>query len=366
MKYFVIAGEASGDLHGASLTAAIRKLDEDAFIQAWGGDLMEQEGAVILKHYKELAFMGFVEVIRHMPEILRNLRNCKKQIRQFSPNALILIDYPGFNLRIAKWAAGENIPVFYYISPQLWAWNEKRVEIIRQSIIRMFVILPFEQQFYAKHGISVTYVGHPLVQIIDKYRQSHTGQRSPNTIALLPGSRRQEIDQLLSVYLHLPPAFPDWRFIVAGAKHIDPDVYKHWMNNTPASNVELVSGDSYAVLSEAAIAITTSGTATLETALFDVPEIVCYKGTRLSYQIARRLIKVNYISLVNLIYGEALVRELIQKECNPVTLTAAVKDLMRQEEQDRIRRGYARIRQSLVHGGGAQQAAEEIIETIRQ
>lgn len=363
MKYYVIAGEASGDLHGSALIKALRQRDADPSMRIWGGDKMEAEGAVLVKHYKDLAFMGFVEVIRHLPTIVKNIKFCKRDIEEFQPDALILIDYPGFNLRIAKWAADKKFKVFYYISPQLWAWNEKRVEIIRHSVDKLFAILPFEKPFYQKHGIEVEYVGHPLMERITQYKLEHPTPDEEQTIALLPGSRKQEISRVLPEYIKAAEKFPEQSFTLAAAPHIGMDFYRQFdLDRIPG--LTIVEGDSYSVLNRSVAAITTSGTATLETALFDVPQMVCYKGNYLSYQLARRLVKVPYISLVNLIVNKPLVRELIQGECNARTIATELDNLLGGSGRREVMEGYAEIREILGQGGAAMQTAKLILEEL--
>lgn len=324
MKYYIIAGEASGDLHGSNLIKALRQQDNNAQIRCWGGDLMEQAGGQLVKHYRDLAFMGFVEVIKNLPTIWRNFRECKADIQQFEPDALLLIDYPGFNLRMAQWAKKNGYRVFYYISPQVWAWKSGRVKQMKRDIEHLFVILPFEEAYFKQQWQwqSVTFVGHPLLDALDL---KHTTPLSADVlglpsdddnrpiIALLPGSRRQEIAQMLPQMLAIVPFFPQYRFVVAGAPAIPAELYRHFLD-IAGNSVFLCRNQTHELLSMATAAIVTSGTATLETALFGVPQVVCYKGNPISYQLARYWIKVRYISLVNLILDRPAVCELIQHE----------------------------------------------------
>lgn len=325
----MIAGEASGDLHASNLIRELKKLDTAAEFRCWGGDLMQQQGATIVKHYRELAFMGFVEVLMNLRTIFKNLRFCKEDLLQYQPDTLILVDYPGFNLRIAEWAKQQGIKVVYYISPQVWAWKESRVKKMRQTIDKMLVILPFEQHYFReKWNWEVEYVGHPLVQVIENERAKP--DRAPMSdkpiVALLPGSRKQEILKKLPIMLEVAPKFPGHQFIIAKAPSIEDEFYNALIKNYP--NVSWVSNRTYDLLSQSAAALVTSGTATLETALFEVPEIVCYKGSNISYQIAKRVIKVKYISLVNLIMDKLVVKELIQHELTVDNLVYELRNLL--------------------------------------
>lgn len=363
MKYYIIAGEASGDLHGSNLIREIKARDAAAEIRCWGGDLMEAAGATLVKHYRDLAFMGFVEVVANLRTILRNLDFCKQDIRKFQPDLLIYIDYPGFNLRVADWAKREGFHNVYYISPQVWAWKENRVKTIKASVDKMLVILPFELDFYRKWNYPVSYVGHPLAEVIEKYKQDNASlQRNPKLIALLPGSRKQEILKKLPVMLSVTPSFPDYEFVVAKAPGVSDDFYAPLLAKFP--NVRTTSNATYAVLMQAEAALVTSGTATLETALFGVPEVVCYKGNKISYLIAKRLIKVKYISLVNLIMDRLVVKELIQDAMNTQNLVQELKNLLHnQEYRNRITGDYDQLRRLLQQGGNASaKAAEEIVD----
>ncbi len=370
MKYYIIAGEASGDLHGSNLIKAIHVEDPEAMIHCWGGDLMASAGANLIKHYRDLAFMGFVEVLKNIRTILANMRFCKEDILQFQPDALILVDYPGFNLRIAKWAAQQNIPVYYYISPQLWAWHSSRIKVIQQSVRKMYVILPFEQAFYQKYQYPVTWVGHPLLDVTDAYqpdphfRENNQLDQRP-IIALLPGSRKQEIQRLLDVMLSTVPHFPEYQFVIAGAPAMPDSFYRQIMSALPDYNVKLLSNQTYALLAHASAALVTSGTATLETALFGVPQIVCYKGSNLSYQIAKRLVDIKYISLVNLIADAPIVTELIQHDCNPTRLLSEMNQLLQPDNTLQIKNAYAELRKILGQNGAAQRTAQAIVSDLK-
>jgi len=317
MKYYIIAGEASGDLHGANLMKALLDKDPAADFRFWGGDRMAKVGGTLIKHYRELAFMGFWEVLTNLRTILKNIDYCKKDIANFKPDVLIFIDYPGFNMRIAKWAKQQHIPTHYYISPQIWAWKENRIKAIKRDVDFMYVILPFEKAFYEqKHQYPVHFVGHPLLDAIAQREEvdaetfkSENGLDSRPIIALLPGSRKQEIAKMLKIMLSVVDDYHQYQFVIAGAPSIDYEFYQQFIKE---ENVHFVSGKTYDLLSVSYAALVTSGTATLETALLNVPEVVCYKGSWLSYHIAKRIIKLKYISLVNLIMDKPVVTELIQ------------------------------------------------------
>lgn len=367
MRYYIIAGEASGDLHGSNLIRELRARDSLAQVRCWGGDLMQAAGGELVRHYRDLAFMGFVEVVSNLGTILRNLKFCKQDIRAFRPDTLVLIDYPGFNLRIARWAHEQGIRVIYYISPQVWAWKENRVRMMKQCIDRMLVILPFEKAYFRdKWHWEVDYVGHPLVEVIEKYQARGITTRFSErpVIALLPGSRRQEIEKKLPIMLEVSRAFPDYQFIVAQAPSIEPAFYETFTR--PFPNVSAVSNQTYELLLQARAALVTSGTATLETALFGVPEVVCYKGSPISYQIARRVIRVSYISLVNLIMNKLVVRELIQQELTPDNIRQALQELLNDPaRQAALSSDYQELKRVLREGGNASaQAARLIVETV--
>lgn len=366
MRYYIIAGEASGDLHGSNLIKELQLLDDGADIRCWGGDKMEATGAILVKHYRELAFMGFVEVIKNLPTILKNIKFCKEDIRVYKPDVLILIDYPGFNLRLVKWAKQQGIKVVFYISPQVWAWKENRVKLIKQYVDKMLVILPFEKEFYQKWNYEVEYVGHPLVKVIDDFRASVTTiKTAEKVIALLPGSRKQEILKKLPIMLKTAERFPDYKFVVAKAPGIEEDFYNDLL--LPYSNVASVINKTYELLSYAVAALVTSGTATLETALFGVPEIICYKGNTISYQIAKRLIKIKYICLVNLIMDKEVVTELIQDELTVEALTSELNTLLNNpSEQNQLKEDYSSLKRLLSKGGNASaNAAKSIVHFLR-
>ena len=313
MRYYLIAGEASGDLHGSNLIKAIHEQDSHADVRCWGGDRMQAAGATLVKHYRYLAFMGFVEVIAHLRTIFRNIDFCKKDILAWKPDVLVLIDYPGFNMRIAEWAKKQGIRIVYYISPQVWAWKEKRVEKIKRDVDKMLVILPFEVDFYKKWDYKVTYVGHPLVEVVSHEKNEVPVKRISDkpVIAILPGSRAQEIKVKLPIMLKMVKHFPDYCFVVAQASAQPDSLYNEIIGNEP---VLLVKDQTYNLLKQASAGLITSGTATLETALFGVPQVVCYKGNPVSFWLATKLVNVKYISLVNLIMDKPVVTELIQSD----------------------------------------------------
>ncbi len=368
MKYYIIAGEASGDLHGSNLIRELIHLDPDAKIRCWGGDKMESAGAELVKHYRDLAFMGFTEVLMNIRTIFKNLNFCKQDITAYQPDVLVLIDYPGFNLRIAKWAKQQGLKIVFYISPQVWAWKENRVHAMKRSIDKMIVILPFEKDYFkTKWNWEVEYVGHPLVEVIDNFRKNSTTNQlllPDNSIALLPGSRRQEIAKKLPVMLEVSKFFPTYQFVVAQAPAVDDSFYQSFTANYP--NVSIARNKTYELLLHAKAALVTSGTATLETALFGVPEIVCYKGSAISYQIAKRLIKVKYISLVNLIMDKLVVKELIQDDMNVENLKRELQDLLSNETRiATIKKDYAALKELLSRGGNASaKAARSIFDFV--
>lgn len=364
MKYYIIAGEASGDLHGSNLIKELRKLDSVGLIRCWGGDKMEAAGATLVKHYRDLAFMGFTEVLKNLPTIFKNLAYCKDDIENFQPDVLILVDYPGFNLRIAKWAKAKGFKIVYYISPQVWAWKENRVKSIKKCVDKMLVILPFEKEFYKKWNYEVEYVGHPLVEVVDEFLQQQSTAtktwKEKNVIALLPGSRKQEILKKLPIMLAVTSHFPQYQFVVAKAPGLEENFYNELL--VPYSNVSTVLNKTYPLLCESKAALVTSGTATLETALFKVPEIICYKGNAISYQIAKRLIKIKFIGLVNLIMNKEVVKELIQDDLNVENIKAELNLLLHnREKQQLLQRDYEELKQLLSKGGHASYNAAKSI-----
>jgi lipid-A-disaccharide synthase len=361
VKYYIIAGEASGDLHGSNLIKALKAQDPVADVRCWGGDKMQAAGAVLVKHYRDLAFMGFVEVIRHLGTILGNIRFCKKDISAYNPDVLVLVDYPGFNLRIAEWAKQQGYKVVYYISPQVWAWKENRVKKIRKSVDRMLVILPFEVDFYKGWDYPVTYTGHPLVEVVRHEKETVPVQPLSDrpVIALLPGSRSQEIRVKLPLMLETVDAFPDHQFIVAQAPSLPDSLYRELIGH---KNVLLANNQTYNLLRQAKAALVTSGTATLETALFGVPQVVCYKGNPISFWLATKLVHVKYISLVNLIMDKPVVTELIQQDLNRNNLVSELGKLLQDTPELRaMKADYASLWHQLGDMPASATAASVII-----
>jgi lipid-A-disaccharide synthase len=362
MRYYIIAGEASGDLHGSNLIRSIRQQDPAAEIRAWGGDKMEAAGAVLVKHYRDLAFMGFVEVIKHLGTILKNIDFCKKDLEAFRPDVLVMIDYPGFNMRIAKWARPLGYKIAYYISPQIWAWKEGRVHAIRRDVHKMLVILPFEKAFYTKWDFPVDYVGHPLLEVIAAERKEPAVPLMTDKpiIALLPGSREMEIRKKLPLMLRMTKHFPDHSFVVAGAPAQPDALYQELIG---AQQVMLLRNDTYNLLKQSRAALVTSGTATLETALFGVPEVVCYKGNPVSFWLAKRLVKVPFISLVNLIMGREIVKELIQNDFNEAALVAELRGILQDgPRREEMLRDYGQLWELLgAETAASARAAAEVV-----
>jgi len=366
MKYYLIAGEASGDLHASRLIHALRQEDAQAEFRCFGGDLMAAEGATIVKHYRELAYMGFVPVLLHLRTILGNMRQCKEDIAAWRPDAVILVDYPGFNLNIAKYVKQQGIcPVYYYISPKIWAWKEYRIKQIRRDVDELFSILPFEVPFFEeKHHYPIHYVGNPTKTEVEEFLQSEKrerrGEASLPVIALLAGSRKQEIKDNLPAMLAAVKGLEDsYRVVVAGAPAIDADYYRQFVDGC---GVEVVYNQTYQLLSEAHAALVTSGTATLETALFDVPQVVCYE-TPLPWLIGRLrqlVLRVRYISLVNLIADSEVVRELVADTFSVENIRQELHKILQGPARDAILSGYAEVRRRL----GDRRAPEETARII--
>ena len=369
MKYYIIAGEASGDLHGANLIKQLYKEDSNAEIRFWGGDLMEAVGGTLVTHYKERAFMGFIEVIMNLTKVLGFIKFCKKDIAQFHPDTLIFIDNSGFNLRVAKWAKAQNFRTNYYISPQVWASRAGRVKDIKRDVDKLFVILPFEKEFYKKYDYPVEFVGHPLIDAIaDRtqvdevdFRKTHCLSNKP-IIALLPGSRKQEITKMLSVMLSLRDDFNAYEFVIAGAPSQNFDFYKQIIGN---QNVGFVNNKTYDLLSVSYAALVGSGTATLETALFKVPQVVCYKGSAISYQIAKRIITLKFISLVNLIMDKEVVEELIQNDFTKKKLKAACIKILDPIYREKLFIAYFELEKILGGIGASSKVAKKIVAGLK-
>jgi lipid-A-disaccharide synthase len=369
MNYYIIAGEASGDLHGSNLMKSLVEKDPNANFRFWGGDLMAQTGGTLVKHYRELAFMGFAEVVLNLKTILNNIKFCKTDIENFNPDVIIFIDYPGFNMRIAKWAKERGYKTHYYISPQIWAWKESRIKAIKRDFDKLYVILPFEKEYFEKkHHFSVDFVGHPLIDAIqnrtriDKATFLKENQLDEKPIiAVLPGSRKQEISKMLEVMLSVVSDFPDYQFVIAGAPSQEFSFYQQFLKG---QNIKFLSNKTYDLLSNSTAALVTSGTATLETALFKVPEVVCYKGGFISYQIAKRIITLKYISLVNLIMDDEVVTELIQDKCNNANLKIELTKLLNEKHREKLLQKYDELEQKLGGFGASDKTASLILKNI--
>ena len=330
MRYYLVAGEASGDLHGANLMAALKAKDPQVEFRFFGGDLMKTEGGTLVKHYADMAFMGFVEVALNLRTILKNMKSCKEDIAAWQPDVVILIDFPGFNLKIAAYCKEKGFPVFYYISPKVWAWNQKRVLKIKKVVDKMFCILPFEVDFYKSWGMEVDYIGNPLLDAVFIHQKNENFLSQNNfsqkpIVALLPGSRRQELKGILPDMLAVTDQFPDYQFVIAGAPSFAAEDYASFIG---IKSVPVIFNQTYDLLEHASAALVASGTATLETALFHVPQMVLYKGNAITIAIARALIKIRFISLVNLIMDKQIVRELIQQDCNPNAISMELNRLL--------------------------------------
>lgn len=368
MKYYIIGGEASGDLHASNLMKAIKSKDCQAEFRFWGGDLMQQQGGMLVKHYRDLAFMGFLEVLQNINTILKNIKFCKQDLANYKPDVLILVDYPGFNLRIAKFAKSLGIKVVYYISPQLWAWKEGRVETIKKYVDELLVILPFEKEFYKKHQVNAHFVGHPLLDAINGLEEvgiqqfkNENGLNDLPIIALLPGSREQEVKKMLELMLSVRSRFDNYQFVIAGAPSLDKSFYQQFVEE----DVHFVSNKTYDLLRCSRAALVTSGTATLETALLNTPVVVCYRSSTMSYQIAKRLVKhIKYISLVNLIMDREVVKELIQDDLNTNNLEKELSLILDGEGREKMLLDYQELREKL-GGSGASDVAAEIIVNIK-
>ena len=367
MKYYIIAGEASGDLHASNLMKSLLKKDSQAEFRFWGGDLMTAvAGFEPVKHYRELAFMGFLEVAKNLGTILKNIKYCKKDLQHYQPDVLILVDYPGFNLRIAEFAKSLGIKVVYYISPQLWAWKEGRVEKIRKFVDEMLVILPFEKDFYKKHNVEANFVGHPLLDAIydlremdiEKFKKDNN-LNAKKIIALLPGSREQEVTKMLELMLSIRPHFEKYQFVIAGAPSLPKEFYQKFTDE----NVHFVSNKTYDLLRCSKAALVASGTATLETALLNIPEVVCYRTSAISYEIGKRVVKnLKYISLVNLIMDKEIVTELIQSDLNTKNLVKELNAILEGEGRNEMLSDFQHLRAKLGGKGASDEAAAIIVK----
>ncbi|MFA5713298.1 MAG: lipid-A-disaccharide synthase [Bacteroidales bacterium] len=369
MKYYIIAGEASGDLHGSSLMRGLKEADPQAQFRFWGGDLMSAQGGEVVKHYRENSLMGFVEVVGSLKKVLSNLKYCKEDLLQYRPDLLILIDYPGFNFRVAKFAKEHNITTFYYIAPTVWAWKEWRVKNLKRFVDRLFVIFPFELPYFSKHNIEAIYCGNPSTESVEEFLQNEEGEQQfrkrigadeRECVALLPGSRKMEIDYLLPKMVKLQELYPQFQFIVAALPSIEPDLYEKHLKG---SKIMVLYNERYSILRYSKFAILASGTASLEAALLGTPQVVCYGGNELSYQIAKRVVKVKYISLVNLILDRGLVEELIQRDYNLKNLKNAVEMIIKERGEKRRERGYSKLKKILGSGEGySNRLGESMVE----
>lgn len=363
MKYYLIAGESSGDLHGSNLMSNIKLLDENAEFRFWGGDLMKNKGGELVSHYKDRAFMGITDVLLNIGKIFKAIKQCKLDIEKYKPDALILIDYPGFNLRIAKWAKEKNIKVHYYISPKVWAWNTKRAHGIKKNVDYLYSILPFEVEFYKPYGIVPDYIGNPICDAISQYQFDEQFCSNNNLkdgyIALLPGSRRSELKHILPLMLETTLNFPHYQFVLAGANHIRDEEYFQY---TKGYNVIIIKNKTYDVLKNAKASLVCSGTATLETALIGCYQVVCYKFSKISYWIGKRVVKVKYISLVNLILDKMLVKELIQNELTKENISKELNYILSENGRKKLESGYAELRKIVGEAGASERAAKLICE----
>jgi lipid-A-disaccharide synthase len=372
MRYFIVAGEASGDLHGSNLIKELLSADRDAEIVCWGGDLMESAGAKLLMHYRNTAFMGFLVILKNLKAVFHNISLCKKQVGEYSPDVLILIDYPAFNLRIAKFAKESGIKVFYYISPKFWAWREKRVMKIKKWVDRMFIIFPFETGFYSKYGIPVEYMGNPLVDEIDRRISSMPGRseilemlqlENRPVIGILPGSRKDEIKSILPQIIRIVRDFPKFQFVIAGVKNIPDELY---LSIAGDANIKIVTDKTYELLKVSEAALVKSGTSTLEAALFNTPQVVCYKGDFFSMLIARMLIRVKYISLVNLIAGSEVVKELLGYSLNRNNLVKELSLIIKGgQKREKMLSDYKILMEKLGPAGASRRIAKAMVNALR-
>ena len=364
MKYYIIAGEASGDIYGSKLIDEIFSIDKKAEIRFWGGDNMIKSGGYNVKHIRELAFMGFYEVLKNITTIIRNINFCKNDIKEFNPDKIIYIDYPGFNLKICKWAKNNGYKNFFYISPQIWAWKENRIKTIKNNIDKLFVIFPFEKEYYReKHNMEVEFYGHPLIEKIDNFNskkdflEKNNITKEKEIITLLPGSRSQEINSMLPIFLTLKKHYLNFEFIVAGVKNVNESVYQPALD----LNVKVIYNQTYNLLSHSKIAIVTSGTASLECALFNVPQIVCYKTSSISYFIGKSFVNISFISLVNIILKKGIVKELVQGELTEKNLVNELSNILSNNRISDLLNEYSKIYSMLSIEGTSKKIATSII-----
>jgi len=371
LRYYIIAGEASGDLHASNLMKALKQKDANAEFRFWGGDLMQEQGGKLVKHYRDLAFMGIAEVLLNIKAIINNLSVCKNDVVSWRPDVLVLVDYPGFNLRIAKFAHKKGIKVVYYISPKVWAWKKGRVKTIKKVVDKMLVIFPFEIKFYARHHMKVDFVGNPLLDSLqdEEYESKKSFCKKFNLsekpiIALLPGSRKQEVSRMLSVMLQVAPVFSEYQFVIAGVPSLGMEFYTKYLDG---NSVKVIFQQTHQIVHHAEAALVTSGTATLETALIGTPQVVCYKTSAITYQAARMLVKVKYISLVNLIMDKPVVKELIQNDLNVQELSSELNKILNDNaHRNKQLSDYNQLRQLLGNSGASAKAAEAIFKLIKE
>ena len=365
MKYYIIAGEASGDLHGSNLIKELKKLDKSSHFRCWGGDLMSQECDDLVKHYKDYSHMGFFEVFINLKKILNNLSFCKKDIKKYNPDVIIYVDFPGFNLRIAKWAKKNKFKNHFYISPQIWAWKQNRIKTIRKVIDRMYVILPFEKKFYSSINFNVHYVGHPLLDVIKTNKNEALNQGQEKIIALLPGSRGQEIKKILPEMINIIKNFKNYSFYICAAPSQKRSTYLKYIKDKNIEKVKIVENQTYEILSKSSAALVTSGTATLETALFKIPQVVCYKSSWISIMIGRFLLRnLKYISLVNLILNKEVVKELIQENLNEKNLTSELNNILEGDHRINMLKSYNELIDKLGNKGASEKTALKIFNYL--
>ena len=365
MKYYIIAGEASGDLHGSNLIKELKKLDNSSHFRCWGGDLMSQECNDLVKHYKDYSHMGFFEVFINLKKILNNLSFCKKDIKKYNPDVIIYVDFPGFNLRIAKWAKKNKFKNHFYISPQIWAWKQNRIKTIRKVIDRMYVILPFEKKFYSSINFNVHYVGHPLLDVIKTNKNETLDRGQEKIIALLPGSRDQEIKKILPEMINIIKNFKNYSFYICAAPSQKRSTYLKYIKDKNIEKVKIVENQTYEILSKSSAALVTSGTATLETALFKIPQVVCYKSSWISIMIGRFLLRnLKFISLVNLILDKEVVKELIQENLNEKNLTSELKNILEGDYRINMLKSYNELIDKLGNKGASEKTALKIFNYL--
>lgn len=375
MRYFIIAGEASGDLHGSNLIKGLKKEDPSSIIRCWGGDLMQKAGGELIKHYRESAVMGFVEVAAKLGQIARNLKKCKSDILCFNPDVVILIDYPGFNLNIARFAHARKIPVFYYIAPKVWAWKESRIKLIKQYVDRLFIIFPFEIEYFKRHSIDAIYNGNPLLDSIDENEYATETKESfcrrnniscdKEYIALLAGSRKNEIRYMLPRITELCKIRENYNFLLAAAPAVESSVYDEIIARSGVKNITVLYNNTYSIMKHSAAAVINSGTASLEGALIGIPQVVCYGGNEISYRIAKHFVKVRYISLANLILDKSIFRELIQQDCTAGNIGDELDKLLHDNDyRKRMLNDYSMVRKALGGNGASYRVAKRMIEEI--